>query len=293
MRDYNKGQSVKIGVFDSGVGGLSVLKSLLEAKFFDEIIYYGDTARVPYGVKDKDTIVRFSLEALDFFKPFKIDMLIVACNTVSAYALRALRQNANFPVLGVIDAGVLAVQKALKNKNSQILVLGTRATITSRQYQKRLMKVGFRRIEALATGLFVPMVEEGIFEGELVQAAFEHYFKPLNSKLNSSSGANKGKNSRVLSKNSKSNADLSEFGEAKDLNIDALILGCTHFPLLSKALQGYFGDKTKLIHSGDAIVSQLQSEFKLRRKKIISKVKFYASSDIKALKKTAKSWLKA
>ena len=291
---------MKIGVFDSGVGGLSVLKSLIEARFFDEIIYYGDTARVPYGVKDKDTIVRFSLEALEFFKPFKIDMLIVACNTVSAYALRALRQNASFPVLGVIDAGVLAVQNALKDKNSQILVLGTRATIASRQYQKRLMKVGFRRIEALATGLFVPMVEEGIFEGELVQSAFEHYFKPLNLKLNSAlktnlSGenlANKGRNSRTLGKSSKSNATLSDFGEAKDLNIDALILGCTHFPLLSKALQGYFGDKTKLIHSGDAIVSQLQSEFKLKRKKIISKVKFYASSDIKALKKTAKSWLK-
>ena len=252
---------MKIGVFDSGVGGLSVLKALLDARLFDEIIYYGDTARVPYGVKDRDTIVRFSLEALGFFAPFGIDMLIIACNTASAYALRALRESANFPVLGVIDAGVLAVQRALSDSNAQILVIGTKATIKSQQYQKRLFRAGFKRVQALATGLFVPMVEEGIFEGALVQAAFEHYFKPLN------------------------------FGEKNSRAPDALILGCTHFPLLSKALQGYFGARTRLIHSGDAIVSQLQSEFNLRPKRHKSKVHFHATSDIKALKNTAKLWL--
>ncbi|EOJ0785595.1 aspartate/glutamate racemase family protein, partial [Campylobacter jejuni] len=91
---------MKIGVFDSGVGGLSVLKSLYEARLFDEIIYYGDTARVPYGVKDKDTIIKFCLEALEFFEQFQIDMLIIACNTASAYALDALRTKAHFPVYG-------------------------------------------------------------------------------------------------------------------------------------------------------------------------------------------------
>lgn len=246
---------MKVGVFDSGVGGLSVLKSLLNARLFDEIVYFGDTARVPYGVKDKETIVRFSLEALDFFKPFCIDMLIIACNTVSAYALKALRANSNIPILGVIDAGVLAVNKALADKDSQILVIATKATINSKRYQKRLANAGFKHIEALATGLFVPMVEEGIFEGELVQSAFRHYFSTLCKKP------------------------------------DALILGCTHFPLLSKAFQGYFGAQIKLIHSGDAIVSQLQSEFKLASKKHKSKVSFYATSDIKALKNTAKIWL--
>ena len=247
---------MKVGVFDSGVGGLSVLKSLLKARLFDELIYYGDTARVPYGVKDKDTIIRFSLEALDFFKPFKIDMLIVACNTVSAYALKILRSHSNIPILGVIDAGVLAVNEDLKDKNKQILVIATKATINSGQYQKRLAKAGFTRIEALATGLFVPMVEEGIFEGELVKSAFHQYFSKISN------------------------------------HPDALILGCTHFPLLSKALQEYFGDKTRLIHSGDAIVEQLQKEFKLTSLKRKSKVKFYASSDVKALKDTANKWLK-
>jgi glutamate racemase len=194
---------MKIGVFDSGVGGLSVLKALLDARLFDEIIYYGDTARVPYGVKDRDTIVRFSLEALGFFAPFGIDMLIIACNTASAYALRALRASANFPVLGVIDAGVLAVQRALSDSNAQILVIGTKATIKSQQYQKRLFRAGFKRVQALATGLFVPMVEEGIFEGALVQAAFEHYFKPLNFGENVNFGGNLGEISANLSENSR------------------------------------------------------------------------------------------
>lgn len=246
---------MKVGVFDSGVGGLSVLKSLIKAQLFDELIYYGDTARVPYGVKDRDTIVRFSLEAVDFFAPFKLDMLIIACNTVSAWALRELRAKCEFPVLGVIDAGVLAVNSALSDKSSEILVLGTKATIKSQQYQKRLLKAGFTRVNALATGLFVPMVEEGIFSGALVEAAFWHYFKALSKKP------------------------------------DALILGCTHFPLLSEALQKFFGAKTRLIHSGEAITAQVKNEFNLKNLHKKTRVKFYASADVKALKNTAKIWL--
>ncbi|MBW1462690.1 glutamate racemase, partial [Campylobacter jejuni] len=170
---------MKIGVFDSGVGGLSVLKSLYEARLFDEIIYYGDTARVPYGVKDKDTIIKFCLEALEFFEQFQIDMLIIACNTASAYTLDALRTKAHFPVYGVIDAGVEATIKALHDKNKEILVIATKATIKSEEYQKRLLSQGYTNINALATGLFVPMVEEGIFEGNFLQSAMEYYFKNI------------------------------------------------------------------------------------------------------------------
>ena len=151
---------MRVGVFDSGVGGLSVLKSLYEANLFEEIIYYGDTARVPYGVKDKETIIKFCLEALEFFKSFKIDMLIIACNTASAYALETLRARADFPIYGVIEAGVRATCKNLEDKDKEILVIATKATINSRQYQINLEKEGFTRVKALATGLFVPMVEE-------------------------------------------------------------------------------------------------------------------------------------
>ncbi|HEA7842678.1 TPA: glutamate racemase [Campylobacter coli] len=245
---------MKIGVFDSGVGGLSVLKSLYEARLFDEIIYYGDTARVPYGVKDKDTIVKFCLEALDFFSKFNIDMLIIACNTASAYALDALRLRADFPIYGVIDAGVEATKKALLDKNKKILVIATKATINSKEYQNRLQEQGFTNVDALATGLFVPMVEEGIFEGEFLQSAMRHYFKGIETP-------------------------------------DALILACTHFPLLANSLSAYFGSKTKLIHSGDAIVEFLKQRQKLLLKKEKAKLYFYASSDVKSLENTAKIWL--
>lgn len=245
---------MKIGVFDSGVGGLSVLKSLYEARLFDEIIYYGDTARVPYGVKDKNTIVKFCLEALDFFSKFNIDMLIIACNTASAYALDALRLRADFPIYGVIDAGVEATKKALLDKNKKILVIATKATIHSKEYQNRLQEQGFTNVDALATGLFVPMVEEGIFEGEFLQSAMRHYFKGIETP-------------------------------------DALILACTHFPLLANSLSAYFGSKTKLIHSGDAIVEFLKQRQKLLLKKEKAKLYFYASSDVKSLENTAKIWL--
>ncbi|HEB9334515.1 TPA: glutamate racemase [Campylobacter coli] len=245
---------MKIGVFDSGVGGLSVLKSLYEARLFDEIIYYGDTARVPYGVKDKDTIVKFCLEALDFFSKFNIDMLIIACNTASAYALDALRLRADFPIYGVIDAGVEATKKALLDKNKKILVIATKATINSKEYQNRLQEQGFTNVDALATGLFVPMVEEGIFEGEFLQSAMRYYFKGIETP-------------------------------------DALILACTHFPLLANSLSAYFGSKTKLIHSGDAIVEFLKQRQKLLLKKEKAKLYFYASSDVKSLENTAKIWL--
>lgn len=246
---------MNVGIFDSGVGGLSVLKSILKEQLFENIIYYGDTARVPYGVKDKDTIIKFSIQALNFFSPFKLDMLIIACNTVSAYALDELRTRVDFPVLGVIDAGVSATKYALDNKDSEILVLATKATINSKQYQKRLQDEGFKNINSLATGLFVPIVEEGIFRGKIVDSLFEYYFKDL------------------------------------EKSPQAVILGCTHFPLLSDALQEYFGKDSKLIHSGNAIVRQLKENFNMKSINKEAKLSFYASSDVQSLKNTAKIWL--
>ncbi|EPE3793786.1 glutamate racemase [Campylobacter lari] len=246
---------MRLGVFDSGVGGLSVLKSLLQAKLFKEYIYYGDTARVPYGVKDKETIVKFSLEALEFFKEKKVDMLIIACNTVSAHALEILKTNAPFPVLGVIEAGVLAVKNSLEDKNSNILVIATQATVDSHAYKQALIKEGFLKVEEKATGLFVPMVEEGIFQGDFLKAAFEYYFNKLK------------------------------------FHPNALILACTHFPLIAHSLSEYFGKNTKLIHSGEAIALQLQQEFNLTSTQEETNIEFYASSDVEKLKKIANLWL--
>ena len=112
---------MKIGVFDSGIGGLTVVKSLLQHQLFEEIIYFGDTARVPYGTKDKNTIIRYGIEAVEFFKNFELDLIVVACNTVSAYALNEMRNLSACPVIGVVEAGVLATANALKDKDSNIL----------------------------------------------------------------------------------------------------------------------------------------------------------------------------
>ena len=245
---------MKVGVFDSGIGGLSVVKSLLSHKLFKEIVYFGDTARVPYGIKDKNTIIRYAIEAVEFFKNFELDLIIVACNTVSAYALAEMRENSSCPVIGVVEAGVLATTNALKDKNSTILITGTKATINSKAYELGLNALGYNNLSAKATGLFVPLVEDEIYDGEIIQATFKHYFHDIKSP-------------------------------------DAVILGCTHFPLISDALQNYFGKNTILIHSGDAIVEQLEREFVFTQKYEKPELKFFASENPEALRKIAKKWL--
>jgi len=246
---------MKVGVFDSGIGGLTVVKSLLEHQLFEEIIYFGDTARVPYGVKDKNTIVRYSLEALEFFKNFEIDLLITACNTVSAYALEEMRAQAPFDVIGVVEPGIIATKNALKDNRSTVLVLGTNATINSKAYETLLMEHGFQNTTSKATGLFVPIIEEGLFDGEILQSTLEHYFKDLESP-------------------------------------DGIILGCTHFPLIADAIAHYFGNNTALIHSGEAIVEYLQTHYEFKKKFPAPEIKFFASENPEALRKVAREWLK-
>jgi len=245
---------LKIGVFDSGAGGLSVVKSLLEHQLFDEIIYYGDTARVPYGTKDKNTIIRYSLEALEFFNNFDIDLLITACNTVSAYALTEMREVSKYDIVGVIEPGIRAVENKLSNKNAEILITGTRATITSARYQNELKERGYHKITALQTGLFVPLVEEGIFEGKLLYEAMEYYFQNISDPT-------------------------------------AVILGCTHFPLIADAMQNYFGNDPIMIHSGEAIVEYLEEKYDIKPKEGSCDLKLFASSDIEGLRKIANRWL--
>ena len=245
---------MRIGVFDSGAGGLSVVKSLIKSKYFDEIIYYGDTARVPYGIKDKNTIIRYSLEALEFFNNFDIDLLITACNTVSAYALDDMNQQSKYPVIGVIKSGVMAVEKHNIKKDEPILIIATRATIASNQYQTALRELGYNNITAIQTGLFVPMVEEGIFDGEVLDATMRYYFKDISTP-------------------------------------SALILGCTHFPLISNSLSNYFNNSPTLIHSGEAIVNYLEEGYSLKQRKDKPELKIFASENVLGLRKIAKIWL--
>lgn len=244
---------MRAGVFDSGIGGLTVVKSILEEKLFDEIIYYGDTARVPYGPKDKNTIISYSLEALEFFKNFDIDMLIIACNSVSAYAINELQKNTTIPVIGVIESGVLALQDSTSDKKSDILVIGTSATINSNLYDCHLRKLGYENITSIPTPLFVPMVEEGIFDGPLIKEVMKLYFKNIK-------------------------------------KIDRVILGCTHFPLIENEISKFLNG-TKTIHSGDAIVKLLKTRYNLKPVSK-TKISFFASSNPDNLKDVAKRWLK-
>ena len=245
---------MKVGVFDSGIGGLTVVKSLLEHQLFEEIIYFGDTARVPYGVKDKNTIVRYSLEALEFFKNFEIDLLITACNTVSAYALEEMRAQAPFDIIGVVEPGIIATKNALTNPNSHVLVLGTKATIHSKAYETLLSEHGFNNTTSKATGLFVPIIEEGLFDGAILNSTLDHYFKGLSCP-------------------------------------DGIILGCTHFPLIADAISNYFDNNTTLIHSGEAIVEYLESHYKFEKKYPNPEIKFFASENPESLRNTAHKWL--
>ena len=244
---------MKVGIFDSGAGGLTVAKSLMEQPLFSEIIYYGDTARVPYGTKDSNTIIRYSLEAIEFFNNFNIDALITACNTVSAYALPSMRQKATYPIYGVIEPGILALSNKIKNKNANILIIGTRATVNSKRYENALKDLGYTNITSLQTGMLVPIVEEGITHGAVLDAMLEYYFNDIN-------------------------------------NPDAIILGCTHFPLVAKAIGKYFNNKPLLIHSGDAVVDYLEKQgYKQQQKKPL--ITIYASDNVAALRSIAKEWL--
>jgi len=246
---------MRVGVFDSGVGGLSVVKSLLEHHLFEEIIYFGDTARVPYGVKDQNTIIRYSLEALEFFKNFEIDLLITACNTVSAYALDEMRLHSDHDVIGVVDPGVLALKNAIPDTDANILILGTKATVKSEAYTKGLNALGYHNLSAIATGLLVPIVEEGLYEGEVLQSTLNHYFGTLPKAP------------------------------------DAIILGCTHFPLIAKAIENYFEGKSTLIHSGEAIVEYLEAHYDFTKRYEHTELKFFASENPESLRKTAREWL--
>jgi glutamate racemase len=243
---------LKAGVFDSGVGGLSVLSSLLEHNLFSEIIYYGDTARVPYGTKNPKTIIKYALEALDFFEQFNIDVLIFACNSVSAYAIDIIQSKTNLKVFGVIKAGILATNK-IANKNDNILIIGTQATIDSNRYHNELSSLGYRNLNSIATPLFVPLIEEGIFSGDILDLAMKKYFDNIKKP-------------------------------------DIVILGCTHYPFISDAISSYF-DNICTIHSGESIAEYLHTKLDIKSNFDIQKVQFFASDGIEKLEKITLKWM--
>jgi glutamate racemase len=202
-----------IGVFDSGIGGLTVLRAIHELLPAEDTIYLGDTARSPYGTKSPEAVTRYSFENVDFLLARGIKILVVACNTSSAVALSALRDQVPVPVLGVIEGGVKAALRATSNR--KIGVIGTEATIHSGAYTRALKAIRPEvEVYSRACGLFVPLAEEGWVDNRVAELVVESYLKSL-----------------------------------KESGIDTLILGCTHYPLLKKTIGAYMGKGVVLVDS--------------------------------------------
>jgi len=208
-----------IGVFDSGVGGLTVVRALMERLPFENITYFGDTARVPYGVKSVETISGYAAQITEFLLKRKVKILIVACNTIAAVAGEAVRETAPVEVLDVIDAG--ARMAADKTKSRQVGVIGTPATINSNAYARAIHRYDPRvRIYSQACPLFVPLVEEGWLDHPITKLTAQEYLKPI----------------------------LAE-------HIDTLVLGCTHYPLLKPLFEQLLGPQIRLVDSAEAMAS--------------------------------------
>jgi len=215
-----------IGVFDSGVGGLTVLRELRSQIPDESLVYLGDTARVPYGTKSSPTVLRYAHEAANFLLSQRVKLLVVACNTASAVALDALAKHNQVPVIGVIEPGA---RRALEvTRNGRIGVVGTEGTIRSGAYE-RALRAGRPDVvvHAAACPLFVPLAEEGWARHEVARLTAHEYLAPL-----------------------------------LDQGIDTLVLGCTHYPLLKEMLQDVVGPDVQLVDSAQETAKAVAAQLK-------------------------------
>ena len=201
-----------IGVFDSGVGGLTVAREISRQLPYENIVYFGDTARVPYGSKSQNTIIRFSEQIIRFLRTKQVKAIVIACNTASALALDAVKDEFDLPIIGVVIPGARAAVEA--TTNGKVGVVGTEATVQSGMYTKVIqgMNPNIEVIEK-ACPLFVPLVEEGFKEHIVTREIIEYYLESM-----------------------------------RNTDIDAMILGCTHYPLLRSKIREYMGDKIQIVN---------------------------------------------
>jgi len=207
------GNNRPIGVFDSGIGGLTVLKEIMKMLPQENTIYLGDTARVPYGIRSPETVIKYSFENTKFLFTRDIKLLVIACNTASSISLDAIKESISIPVIGVIEPGAKAAVRATRKK--RVGIIGTDATIKSNAY-KNVIKALDERIEVfgLPCPLFVPLVEEGWTDGNIATLVARRYLENIKKK-----------------------------------SIDTLVLGCTHYPLLKTVITKVMGRGIRLIDS--------------------------------------------
>ncbi|MBU1043454.1 MAG: glutamate racemase [Candidatus Omnitrophica bacterium] len=238
-----------IGIFDSGMGGLTVVKEVMRNLPNEKIVYFGDTARVPYGPKSKETIIRFSIENILFLLKNNVKLIIVACNTASSVALTAIEKNFKVPIMGVIEPGVSAAVRISKNK--RIGIIGTKTTIKSRAYEQQIKKINPSiQVYSVACPLFVSLVEEGWLKTKITKQIVTDYLRPL-----------------------------------KNKDIDTIVLGCTHYPLLKPVIQDVLGKKVQLVDSarqvayGASQILEQQGLLTNRKKAKGQNVCFYVSDE--------------
>ena len=209
-----------IGIFDSGVGGLTVFSEVEKALPREEIVYFGDTARVPYGTKSKETVTRFSVENVEFLMRHDVKLVVVACNTASSLCLDFLKRCFRVPIIGVIEPGAKCAADA--TRTAIVGVVGTNATVSSGAYEKAIKRLNGRiSVFSQACPLFVPLVEEGWTDNKVCRDAASVYLGPLKAK-----------------------------------GIDTLILGCTHYPLLKDVIGRVMGKGVMLVDSAREVAKE-------------------------------------
>lgn len=248
-----------IGVFDSGIGGLTVVKEVIKLLPDEDIVYFGDTARVPYGIKSRETIIKFSLENTLFLLQKDVKVIVVACNTSSSLALPLIRKHFKIPIIGVIMPGAKEAVYATKNK--KIGVIGTRATINSGAYEEEIKRLDSSiKVLSQACPMFVPLVEEGWSNDDITTKIAEKYLTVM-----------------------------------KKAGVDTLILGCTHYPLLKQKIQDIMGRGVKLIDSAQQVAVEVKQV--LTQEGLLSSQKgrptreYFVSDEVAIFQKIAKRFL--
>jgi glutamate racemase len=212
-----------VGVFDSGIGGLTVVRELFRQLPDESIVYFGDTARVPYGTKSEETVQRFALQDAQFLVEQGVKLIVVACNTVSANSLQLLKERIQMPIEGVIEPGARAAVEA--TRNGRVGVIGTDSTVASRAYEKAIRALNEEiQIFARSCPLFVPLAEEGWLDDPVTTQVAERYLSGM-----------------------------------RRCKVDTLVLGCTHYPLLAGVISGAMGPEVTLIDSATATAAAVKA----------------------------------
>ena len=221
-----------IGVFDSGLGGLTVLKEIMKITPNENIVYFGDTARVPYGPRSKETIIKYTFQAIDFLISKNVKAIVIACNTATARALKEANEKYDLPIIGVIEAG--AKTAAYTTKNKIVGVIGTDGTIRSKAYNIEIAKIDPEiKIVDKACPLFVPIVEEGWANTDIASLTARRYLEEL-----------------------------------MDKGIDSLVLGCTHYPFVRDSIKKVVGHEIAIIDGGEGTVREIKR--RLKEKNLLS-----------------------